>query len=149
MKPATLIVVDMQPIFEASRYPDVVVGVTKQIMIAMKNNWSIIFLEYKGSGQTHSGLLNLTKGYDRKARIRKTHDDGSEDIVRTLKRRRDFPVENLVVCGVNTDACVWDTVHGLLNKLPANVRLVKEACGTSSGSFDWRIMMRHSRLRVI
>lgn len=148
MTPTTLVVVDMQPIFPAARKPDVVVGVTKQVLHAMQNNWSIIFLEYKGSGPTHEGLLKLTKGYDRKARIRKTKDDGSQAIVRTLKRRRDFSEENFVVCGVNIDCCVWDTVSGLLNKLPAHIRVVKDACGTDN-AFDWRIMMRHSRLTVI
>lgn len=144
---ATLVVVDMQPVFEASRKPDVVVGVTKQILTAMQNNWPIIFLEFKGSGQTHPGLLKLTKGYRRKARISKTADDGSKEVIQTI-RRREFSDENLVVCGVNIDACVWDTVHGLLKKLPARVSVVKEACGTMS-KFDWRLMMRHSRLTVI
>ena len=141
--PTTLVVVDMQPVFEASRKPDVIAGVAQQILTAVQNNWAIVFLEYRGSGRTHQGLLKLAQGYNRKLKVSKLRDDGSSEVIRAL-RRRNFLAENFVVCGVNTDACVFDTAYGLAHKLGANVRIVRNACG-SVRIVDWRVMRRYMR----
>lgn len=148
--PATLVVVDMQPDFEAAFNPDVVIGVAKQIMLAKHKKWPVILLEYAGCSRTHQGFSDLLSGYPRRARISKSDDDGSYEVVRALERR-EFPFKNLRVCGVNTDACVWSTVDGLLKRLPKSyLEVVKDACGWEGpGRFDWREYMRHPRLSLV
>ena len=146
----TLIVVDMQPEFDAALYPDVVVGVTLEIQAAVARKSAIVFVEYEDAGDTHRSLFKLAKGYRKKAQIIKYEDDGSSQIVRTI-RRRDFDETHLRVCGVNTNACVQCTVDGLLRRLPdAKIEVVKEACGTCSyGRYDWRKFTKHKNLKLV
>lgn len=147
--PSTLVVVDMQPVFEASRHPDTIIAVTTEILAAKQKKWPIILVEYKGCGRTHGGFDALLRGYPRKARIGKWNDDGSAEVIRTLVRR-EFPYQTLRVCGVNTDCCVWATVHGLLNRLEkSKVEVVKRACNTLSKHHDWRTYLKHQNLKLV
>ena len=145
----TLVVVDMQPDFDAACSFDVIVGVTEQILYAKQHKWPIILLEYKGCGLTHDALAALLKGYSHKARIGKIDDDGSREVVRCLQRRN-FPRHRLRICGVNTDCCVYQTVEGLLNRLDNSiVELAKNACATEWGEVDWRRYLKHPRLSLV
>lgn len=146
---ATLVVVDMQPEFEAAFCVDAVVGVTEQIIYARNRNWSIVLVEYQGCGSTHNAIVNLLKGYPNKARIAKWEDDGSREVIRCIQRRN-FPRHHLRVCGVNTDCCVYETVEGLLGRLENSViELAKSACATEYGIVDWRRYLKHPRLRLV
>jgi nicotinamidase-related amidase len=146
MRP-TLIVVDMQYQFEASVDPNVVIGVTCEIVKAREYGSPIVVVEYEGCGRSHSGFLNLIRNYRRKAIIKKWDDDGSAEIIRTLKRRQFNPF-HLRVCGVNSDACVLSTVQGLLAKLnQTEIEVVKQACGPP---INWRRhYARHPNLRLV
>lgn len=147
--PATLVVVDMQPGFEAACSFDVLVGVTEQILYAKQQQWPIILLEYEGCGDTHDALVKLLKNYRHKARIKKCDDDGSLEVVRCIQRRK-FPYNRLRICGVNADCCVYVTVEGLLCRLESSqIELAKTACGTEHGDVDWRRYLRHSRLNLV
>ena len=148
--PTTLIVVDMQPDFEAAFNPNVVIAVTEQILLAKRNKWAIILLEYAGCYNSHQGYNDLLKGYPKKARISKEDDDGSLEVSQAIRRRK-FPFKNLRLCGVNTDACVWETVVGLLNRYEqSRVEVVKSACGWEGHrQYDWREYMRHPRLTLV
>lgn len=146
--PYTLVVVDMQDEFDAALNPSVVIGVTKEILRAIKTNSPVLFLEYKNCGPTHRGLLDLVKGYPRKARITKAGDDGSLEAIKAVQRK-EWPFRHMRVCGVNTDCCVWSTVEGILKRTEnTQVEVVKEACGTCI-RFDWRQYIRHPQLRLV
>lgn len=147
----TLVVVDMQPCFEASLDVDVIVGVTCEIVKARQRGAPIILVEYRGfdiQDRTHDAFYDLLRNYKRRAIIGKSDDDGSREILQTLKRRQ-FNSRHLRICGVNSDACVWSTVEGLLEKLDnARIDVVKRACG-SEDPFDWRRFLRHRNLRLV
>lgn len=146
--PATLVVVDMQEAFEAACEPDVIIGVTQEILRTKQRGGAIIIVEYRDCGDTHSGFSKLLRNYPHKARIRKRDDDGSLEVLRTI-RRRGFNDQWLRVCGVNSDCCVCATVIGLLERTNANIDVVKEACGTFDQDFDWRSYIRHPNLELV
>lgn len=147
--PSTLVVIDMQDDFEAANQPDCVVGVTKEILLAKQRRDNIVFVEYIGCSPTHNGLLDLLKNYSNKARIKKSEDDGSREIIKVLKRRN-FRSKKLRICGVNADCCVWDTVFGLLKRLKGTqIEVVKDACGWSGYNQDWRTYFKDKNLRLI
>ena len=149
MPSKTLVIVDMQPIFKASRNPDTIIAVTNEIITARKNNDAVMFVEYRGSGRTHTGFNSLIRGYEHKATIRKQKDDGSQEIINAL-RRRNFPTQTLRICGVNTDCCVWSTVWGLLNRMSyTKIEVVKNGCHCEDIYFDWRSFLKHPNLRLV
>lgn len=147
--PATRIVIDVQPHFCAANYPDLVVGVTLELMKAMKEKAHILIVEYTNCGSTHNALLKLLRGYPRYQRIKKSADDGSNQVVEALAKFK-YPSKHLRVCGVNTDCCVQATVNGLLAKLPdTKIELVKSACewsGAGYRRYDWRRHPKHKNL---
>jgi len=148
MPSKTLVIVDMQPVFIASRNPETVIAVANEIMTAKMNNHAIIFLEYNLSGATYSGFQSLLKDYPHKSKIRKNGDDGSKEVIRALNRRN-FPMQTLRVCGVNTDCCVYSTVYGLLELLSkTRIEIVKKACNSESTNLDWNDF-KHPNLRVV
>jgi nicotinamidase-related amidase len=147
---ATRIVIDMQPAFKASNEPSVIVGVTKEIIEAMRENATVMVVEYSGSGLTHRPILNLLKGYPHFVRVKKRNDGGAKEIIRAIKRRK-IAYERFRVCGVNTDCCVMATVRGLLAQstlAESKLELVKDACGTAS-YFNWRSRYKHPNLKVV
>lgn len=135
----TLVVVDMQPSFEAANKPEVIVGVTKEIITAMACKNPVVFVEYcSPDPPTHSSLLSLVKDYELKAKVTKSTDDGSVEVIQALEKNG-FYGSHLRVCGVNAEACVMATVNGLLDQMPfAKVEVVPEACGTIKRRFPWR-----------
>lgn len=151
MRP-TLIVVDMQATFTSAKNINTVIAVAAEITKARESNCPIIFLEYEGCGQIHRGFLELLRNYPYKAVVRKCTDDGSEEVVRTIKRRK-FEDRHLRICGVNTDACVWATCRGLLKKTNCTLEVVRNACNTDLGpscrKYDWRRFFRHPQLRLV
>ena len=150
--PATLVVVDMQTEFDAANWPEVVVGVTREILEAKRKNWPILILEYRpveNIGYTHFALTKLLKGYSLKARIGKDDDDGSLEVIRAV-RRRGFYNKKFRVCGVNTDCCVAATVMGLINRTESVVEVVKDACESEhQPEFDWRHFFKHPRIKLV
>jgi len=149
MPPATLVVVDMQNMFEAASDPNTVIGVAHEILQAKERNGGIILLEYEDCGRTHKGYSLLLKGYRRKSRITKGDDDGSVEVVRAA-RRRCFNLDHLRVCGVNADCCVVSTVLGLLGHLrESRIEVVKNACGWNARKFTWDKYPKHNNLYLV
>jgi|SaaInlV_165m_DNA_1040744.scaffolds.fasta_scaffold133393_1 nicotinamidase-related amidase len=151
--PATLVVVDMQPQFKASNIPNVIVGVTREILDAKRRKSGIIFLEYtptESLGRTHDGFSSLIRGYRAKARVTKKNDDGSKQVVDAL-RRRGFASHTLRICGVNTECCVAATVNGLVERLDkTRIEVVKDACESEwERDYDWRSFIKHPRIKLI
>jgi nicotinamidase-related amidase len=150
-QPATRVVIDMQPTFAASNDPDVIIGVVKEILEAIREDAPILIVQYLGSGPTHRGLMNLVKKYKKSVKIYKQDNDGGKEIVRTIRKHR-YSEQHLRVCGVNTDCCVLETVRSLLDLLKeSKIEVVKNACGTEHnyGSFNWKTYPLHSNLKLV
>lgn len=144
----TLVVIDMQPVFEAAGRPKVIAGVTREIIQTKIANGMIIFVEYSGFLPTYTPLLDLVKGYSSRIRIKKRNNDGSEQIVRFLESS-DCYADHFRICGVNTNACVRDTVSGLLSKTTAKIEVVRDACDwADTEKYDWRCFLRHRNLSL-
>jgi nicotinamidase-related amidase len=148
--PATRLIIDMQPLFDAAEKTNVIVGVTAEIVRAMTEKAPIMVVEFAGCGETHQSILDLLKGYRLKARIGKLGDDGSMEITRALNRTG-FSSRQLRVCGVNTNCCVEATVMGLVQRLPnSKIEVVKNACEWCGvGRYDWRRYFRHRNVKLV
>ena len=148
MPSKTLVVIDMQPEFKAAKNPNTVISVTAEIMKAMINHHAIVIVEYEGSGSSHKAFYDLLKDYPFVSRLTKKCDDGSGEIVTRLKRRG-FPVNQIRVCGVNTDCCVASTVYGLLWRLKTSkIELVKSACNANR-KIDWDLFTKNPNLSLV
>lgn len=129
----SLLVIDMQGYFKASKQSSVKKNVLKQIELAIQDNAPIVFVEYAGCGSTLPSLKNLPKNnsYSKIYKIKKTADDGSDVIMSTLRSNK-LPRKHVRVCGVNTDCCVYETVCGLSRALPkTTIEVVEDACGST------------------
>lgn len=151
----TLVVIDMQDIFRSATHMNPLVGVTREVMTAIAKRQYILYVEFD-EARTLTPLLNLVKGYRKFGKVMKRFSDGSGEIIKCLKRKN-FPFKKLRVCGVNSDACVLDTVNGLLKKLPnSKIEVVKNACASSKAnsnlgedSYDWDKFVVHPNLLLM
>lgn len=128
----TLVVVDMQPDFNAANGARVTKNCLREINQAMKDKAFVIFLEYYGSGPTIKTLSDAVKTYS-KAHFSTKHDDDGSDNVDVFIRKYKMKHNLIKVCGVNTDCCVRSTVEGLscLYKR-ATIDVIADACDS-----DW------------
>jgi hypothetical protein len=121
----TLVVIDIQPEFEWSARK-VLAPVKQEIHKAMQALQPILFVEYQGSGETL--VKPEVQGYRRHFTATKANDGGSREVQEAIRRFR-LPRNNLRVCGVNTDYCVYSTIKGLDNP---KIEVVAPACWS-----DW------------
>ena len=127
----TLVVVDMQASFKATRKEYVRENCKREIIRAMDYGAAIIFVEYVGSGPTIPSLVKLTDDYERTFVTRKNSNDGSREVTNTIRNRK-LASKRVKVCGVNTDYCVLETVSGLTRKLrDASLEVIADACNSS------------------
>lgn len=125
----TLVVIDMQDQFFASRSQLVRDNCKKEIIDAKNKGNNIIFVEYQQCGRTINPLLKLAKGYKKSLVILKRRPDGSHEVSEAITHHN-LP-RRVRVCGVNTDACVQRTVLGLsLNYFIDEIEVVKDACNS-------------------
>lgn len=132
---AVLIVNDMQPGFEAARDIITIFAVSKQIEMAMALNLSIILVEYDAHemGATLPQITRLLEGYERFSVVSKSQDDGAAAILKTLCSKA-IETQYFILCGVNSDACILDTVQGLVQWLPqCRILLPQDACNSVNG----------------
>jgi len=147
---ATRIVVDMQPSFTASAKPEVLVGVTEELVRAKEEQAPVIFLEYKDFEQTYSALTDIFLKYPWAYTATKAINDGSEEAIKLIKKKKLNPFY-LRVCGVNTDACVHATVVGLLDHYKrSKIEVVKKGCGCHCyNGHDWLTFIQHKNLKCV
>lgn len=102
----------------------------------MKANHRIFFVEL-GEEPTHAPLTQLCEeaGYGaRQWTVKKTGENGAREVAAKCLELCIEPHE-LIVCGVNTDACVKATVIGLAQTMPrSKVSVVKRACNMTKDS---------------
>lgn len=134
--PNALVVVDMQSYFPAANNPDTIAAVEDEIRQAIQNGYFIVILEYLDCGRTIGSLMKELEGYSDYKVVTKSRDDGSEEVKKACDVRGLAPA-NISVVGVNTGACVRQTVEGLCRKYPASlVSVIAKACNTE-GSYNW------------
>lgn len=114
-----LIVIDMQPAFEASG--QVLRPVLEIITKAQKRESDIIVVEYDLTDRdrysetekvTHKAITKQLKKYRKKHLVIKERNDGSSEVFNYMQKN-EIPHQIVQVCGVNTSACVKETVWGL------------------------------------
>jgi len=128
MKSYSLVIIDMQRGFLAARQPSLKEPILREIALARKYNRQIVVAHFAGYGRTNDYILKALKGYTNKVFVRKTTDDGSDEVVKVLQNN------NVRICGVQSSVCVFETAYSLknyyhINNTPINVFLVKDACG--------------------
>ena len=128
----TLVVVDMQGYFPSARSSRVIDNCLREVRKAIQDRAGVIVLQYKHCGKTLPAIMGLLDSYDRYEKKIKPHDDGSRQVVNTLRKRR-FS-KNLKVVGVNTDCCVYATVSSLSqrswNGIDLRIKVIADACNS-------------------
>lgn len=130
-----LVVVDMQP-----GYPAALDGLTQwfvkqEIMRHLEQNLPILLVEFDAHemGETFDGIKSLIDGYSRGRIISKRGDDGSTEILKACLQFG-FSPDSFRICGVNSDACVLETVQGLVAKYPTcRITVPQDACNCLTG----------------
>lgn len=130
-----LVVMDMQPGFKAAQDAITQWFVKQEVTRAREEGRPIIIVEYDPHemGHTYESITSLIEGYDRGVIIPKCDDDGSAEILRTCEAKG-FMTASFRMCGVNSDACLLETIQALAEKLPAcSITVPQDACNCLTG----------------
>ena len=123
-----LLIIDMQPQFLSS--VEIIPRVQREIKRAIEQKENIIYVEYIDDNynrysRTHPELTNLTRNYDRTYGCFKRQDDGSQEVYKLICR---YGLgQRFRVCGVQSTACVYYTVNGILSKIESEFVMVADA----------------------
>jgi nicotinamidase-related amidase len=145
-----LLVVDMQPKFKASGRRWLLSAVAREVRAAKSAGWGIMFLEYTRcrdvggvplKERTRRRLTDLVADYSEAVVVHKERDDGSAAVLHAAERWYSEGAGNerhldggIRVVGVNTEACVADTVNGLSAAMPGlEITVVGDACNAFGG----------------
>ena len=128
-----LVVVDMQHDFETSHNLDTIDAVVGLINRADELDWNVILVEFKGYGITHPQITDAIDNLELGGYlglVSKRDDCGSTEIHAELRLLDlDSEVEEFIMCGVNTTACVLATALGLSRLYPhAKITFALNAC---------------------
>lgn len=152
----TLVVLFMQEVFQASNNPETLANVEKLILEAKANGNGIIFAELpyespikdEGYPPTHTRLTDHLFRYDRGRRVdlynryavRSIYylESDASCMILDAAVERGLSLQNVTVCGTNTDLGVLDTVLGLAKRLPkSEISVVMDACHTLYDKDCW------------
>lgn len=143
----TLVIVDMQTSFAASAR--VLYEVMREIEIALQNDWAIVILEYYNQGPTYDCIIARAKQSRRFSVETKFTDGGGREVFAAC-RRLNLPTRRFRVCGVNTHACVNQTVRNLSRIFKHSVILVvQKACAHNLRQNNWPKFFRFQSFRVV
>jgi nicotinamidase-related amidase len=127
-----LVIVDMQPQFQAANNPSTVQGVCRAVRQAKQSGQTIVVLEFGGYGNTHIDILDEIGDYDKVKWKTKYKDDGSLEVINAFEfDGRPLPDE-FHVCGVNLSCCVEETIDGLLYRCNKPVKMLVDAVNQPS-----------------
>jgi nicotinamidase-related amidase len=122
--PYVLCIIDMQPIgFNNSNL--IIENVLHLVKEAIINKAFIVIAQFKRCGETNINIINELHNYPYKKYIWHNKNDKSKPIQEALKN---IFVREMKVCGVNTEYCVKDTVHGLAKKFHIRIKVIEKAC---------------------
>ena len=122
--PYVLCIIDMQPIgFNNSNL--IIENVLHLVREAIINKAFIVIAQFKRCGETNINIINELHNYPYKEYVWHNKNDKSKPIKEALKN---IFVREMKVCGVNTEYCVKDTVHGLAKKFHIPIKVIEKAC---------------------
>ena len=142
----TLVIVDMQPSFKASRA--VVSAVEDEVRRAVSAKASVVVLQYRNRGRTHRQIMDLLEETGVRYSVAwKDRDDGSDHVERIcLDKGYERSVFRL--CGVNTHACVKLTAVGLTRRYArVRIEIATAACNGPSSN-NWKRFPRHRNIHL-
>jgi nicotinamidase-related amidase len=114
----------MQPIgFNNSNI--IIENVLHLVREAIVHKAFIVIAQFKGCGETHRHIINEIQTYPYKKYVWHHKNDKSKPIQAVLTN---IVVRQMKVCGVNTEYCVKDTVHGLAKKFHIPIKVIEKAC---------------------
>jgi nicotinamidase-related amidase len=132
--PYVLCIIDMQPVgFSNSKL--IIENVLQLVREAVIDKAFIVIAQFKGSGETHINIINEIQSYPYKEYIWHKKNDKSKPIQEVLKTRNIF-VRQMKVCGVNTEYCVKETVHGLSKKNHISIKVIEKACNGTDRTIE-------------
>lgn len=124
--PYVLCIIDMQPLgFVNSNL--IIENVLQLVREAIVNKAFIIIAQFKCCGETHINIINELQKYPYKEYIWHNKNDKSK-LIHEVLNRLDIFVRQMKICGVNTEYCVKDTVHGLAKKFHIPIKVIEKAC---------------------
>ena len=127
--PYVLCIIDMQPDgFNNSNL--IIENVSQLVREAILNKAFIVIAQFKGCGETHINIINDIQKYQYKKYVWHNKNDKSKPIQEVLNSLNIF-VRQIKVCGVNTEYCIKDTVHGLAKKFHIPIKVIEKACNGS------------------
>jgi len=130
---AVLTIIDMQPRFPGSQNNDTIAGVLRLIAKAIERNWPVILVEFYAHGPTDERIIEALNGYAGLVREFKYNEDGSEEIWEACIEH-ELPGSRFIICGVNTHACIKETVFGMARLMPDSaIEIVQDACNCDTG----------------
>lgn len=143
----TLVVVDMQPAFEACNAATIA-AVEEEVKAAMDAGHDIVVLQLPAFHNylmvipiepTLESIRNLIAGYPRAVIKNKYKTSGAEEVIQVCQWKG-FAQKRFRVCGVNTDMCVYETVLDLACMFEAErIEVVKKACNTIYEPNPWKM----------
>jgi nicotinamidase-related amidase len=145
----TLVIIDMQPYFRAARNNRKLINKIKQEIERAKKLNNSIMLVYMPccSKRITSALVAAIRGYDKGSIVAKAWTDGHGEILKALPAKT-----HLRFCGVNTDACVRDTVLSMAANYPKQFKIEVVANGCASEYFGHdnalQEMNKRSNIRI-
>jgi nicotinamidase-related amidase len=144
----TLVLIDIQPCYAASNFKRLHTTISQEVNLAKSKNRPIILVEFDGGFEyfpTHPWLLELVQDYDRFQLVTKRQDDGGKEVIECIRKHRyRMPVR---VCGVNWEACVFETVMTLSKY--GRVQVVKNGCGSWRKRYDWKLYDGFRNVEVV
>mgnify|MGYP000529387737 CR=1 FL=1 len=143
----TLVIVDMQQEFAASAL--VLHHVMSEIDLALQNDWAVIILEYYNHSRTYDCILARAKKSRRFSVETKFTDGGGREVFAAC-RKLNLPTQRFRVCGVNTHACVSQTVRNISRIFTHSmVLVVQKACAHNLRQNNWPKFFRFKSFRVV
>ncbi len=144
LKNYTLLIIDMQPYFDAA-YDNkpLFQKIKREIKKAINLNNHIMFVRMTYCGGITRTLRRAVKGYPNVSVIHKDDSDGSNEVLSKLNKT------HLRVCGVNTDQCVEETICSIAKAYPKRFKIEIIAKGCASDGRHTLALKRMARKRNI
>lgn len=116
-----LVVIDMQPRFEAAECNKTASAIIALINEAKLAGSLIVILEYESHGSTRPDIMEAVESYHNYKVTTKNTDGGGKEVQEFVNGQT-----RAALCGVNYGACVFHTANEL--KKVMDVLVVKNAC---------------------
>ncbi len=144
-----LLVIDMQTNFTTDQ--ELIAIVESEIAEAVALEHPVVLVQYRWCGEIHQALSSaagLSDHNQLQFPVTKSDDNGASEILGTC-RRLGIKLDHIRVCGVNTNACVEDTVLEMSSQLPNSlIEVLGYACRNEKTANDYRAFARRN-VRVI